>query len=381
MFIIDTVDATRQLLHAAQRYPAIHLGSTPSQCHKFFQRYQRNNMPLMVNSESTYPLLDKYIPESKIAALTRRFKNKLTFRQDIKSMYPDFYFEQVTVNHLNHLNKVKLPCILKPTIGTSSVGVHKLSTADDLRDIHQKILLDVEKSKQYNQSMVDTKEFMVESWIQGDEYAVDGYYNSVGQVTILNIYKRAFASQDDVSDAIYFTGYQVFNESYQHICAFLNTLGKKMDLVNFSFHIEVRINKDGIYPIEVNPCRFAGAGTADLAWYAYGFNIYSKFAQQEQIDWNKILSKYAKNNNSDIVYGFFIGELPRQGKDDRILDPSKVTIDNNRYQQQIKKHVEILEHRFMPNSSTFAVTFYRGKEEDHQALLNINILPLISSND
>ena len=62
------------------------------------------------------------------------------------------------------------------------------------------------------------------------------------------------------------------------------------NLRNFPLHIEVRVGEDRrIQPIELNPMRFAGWCTTDIAHFAYGINTYRYFLEQLEPDWEKVL--------------------------------------------------------------------------------------------
>ena len=83
---------------------------------------------------------------------------------------------------------------------------------------------------------------------------------------------------------------------------FLNTLGKLVNLKNFPFHVEVRIDKNGtIIPIEVNPMRFGGwCTTADLSYFAYGFNSYQYFLNGTKPNWKELFKK-GKNKKYSLI--------------------------------------------------------------------------------
>ena len=71
----------------------------------------------------------------------------------------------------------------------------------------------------------------------------------------------------------------------------LKEIGKLAELKNFPLHIELRIGEDRrIQLIEVNPMRFAGWCTTDIAHFAYGINTYRYFLEQLEPDWNKVLA-------------------------------------------------------------------------------------------
>ncbi len=70
----------------------------------------------------------------------------------------------------------------------------------------------------------------------------------------------------------------------------LKEIGKLAELKNFPLHMELRIGNDRrIQLIELNPMRFAGWCTTDLAHFAYGINTYRYFLEQLEPEWDKIL--------------------------------------------------------------------------------------------
>ena len=71
-------------------------------------------------------------------------------------------------------------------------------------------------------------------------------------------------------------------------------------------HLEVRVSADGsCIPIEVNPMRFAGWCTTDLAHYAYGLNVYEDYFRQTAPNWAEIESA----GPSD-TYALVVAEVP-----------------------------------------------------------------------
>ncbi len=75
---------------------------------------------------------------------------------------------------------------------------------------------------------------------------------------------------------------------------------------NFPFHLELRVKGDKIIPIELNPMRLCGWCITDIAYCAWGINVYEYFLNRKIPDWKAILSK---SDNS--YYYFTIGENPK----------------------------------------------------------------------
>ena len=149
----------------------------------------------------------------------------------------------------------------------------------------------------YPAQVLDVENFIIEGNIEGEEFAVDAYFNSKGKPVVLNIFKHIFSSENDVSDRVYFTSKTVMETYREAVEDLLKEIGKLVGLRNFPLHIELRIGEDRrVQPIELNPMRFAGWCTTDIAYFAYGINTYRYFLEQLEPEWDKILAdKEGKN--------------------------------------------------------------------------------------
>ncbi|MGB9928118.1 MAG: ATP-grasp domain-containing protein [Methanosarcina sp.] len=222
------------------------------------------------------------------------FKNKIKFRKLLQRIYPELYFRGIEFEKLDEINveKIEKPFIIKPVAGFFSLGVHKVCTDKEWTQVLKKIKAEVKEIKAiYPAQVLDLSQFIIEGNIEGEEFAVDAYFNKEGRPIILNILKHIFLSENDVNDRVYFTSKSIMETYSEAIEDLLNEIGKLTELKNFPLHIELRIGKDRrVQPIEVNPMRFAGWCTTDIAYYAYGINTYKYFFEQLQPDWKKILS-------------------------------------------------------------------------------------------
>jgi endo-1,4-beta-D-glucanase Y len=64
------------------------------------------------------------------------------------------------------------------------------------------------------------------------------------------------------------------------------------DFRGLPIHAEIRIDaRNRVRPIEVNPLRFAGWCSTDIAYYAYGINVYEYFAERKRPEWEAILKE------------------------------------------------------------------------------------------
>jgi len=261
------------------------------------------------NSENSIAWIFKNLESSKLSNQIQLFKDKFKFREIIKDVFPDFFYKTVALEDIKDLSLegIEFPFVIKPSLGFFSIGVHIVHTMNDWNTAKEELNYNNLKSI-YPEEVLDTSLFIIEEYIEGEEYAIDCYFNDNGEVVILNILHHRFSSGTDVSDRVYSTSKELILTYKDDIEAFLNPIGKKTGLVNFPLHVEIRIDNEGkINPIEVNPLRFGGwCTTGDLGWYAYGFNAYEYFINNKKPNWeeifntrsNKIYSIVILNNNS-----------------------------------------------------------------------------------
>ena len=264
------------------------------------------NTALYTNSENTIGWVEKNCAPSNLPGQIKIFKDKIKFRELIQDAFPNYFFKGVKHKDLGKLNleEIKFPFIVKPAIGFFSVAVHKVDRPDEWDEVLDTIDHEIKKSQGlYPKEVVNTADFIIEEYIEGEEYAIDCYFDRDGKPVVLNILHHVFSSENDVSDRVYSTSKKIMEKHRDGILDFLEMMGDKTNLINFPAHVEVRINDEGsIYPIEVNPLRFGGwCTTGDLSWYAYGINSYDYFFNSKRPDWENILKTRTGKTYSIIV--------------------------------------------------------------------------------
>jgi hypothetical protein len=260
------------------------------------------------NSENVLSWIDNHFGESELSKQINILKDKAKFREQIKTIFPEFKFQKIKLENIKNITSEQLsfPFVVKPSIGFLSLGVYIIKDEKDWIKAQEEITPHNLKSI-FPKNVLDTSYFIVEDFIQGEEYAIDYYHNDKGEVVILNILHHVFSSGKDTSDRVYSTSKTIINQYKFELEQFLSTIGDKLKLRNFPAHAEVRIDEKGkITPIEINPLRFGGwCTTGDLSGIALGLNSYKYYFENTCPNW-------------DIIY---------QGKEDKIF--SIVVLDNN----------------------------------------------------
>lgn len=254
----------------------------------------RDDLAIYTTSENAIGWLAKHFSFSDLPEKIELFKDKVKFREMTKSLYPDLYFREVRLEELQNIrpDEMPMPFIIKPSVGFFSMGVYKVSDAGEWQETVGMISTELERVKDlYPKEVLDTGSFIIEQCINGEEFAVDAYYNAAGEAVILSIYNHTFSSDTDVSDRVYITSKEIVEDNLEEFTDFTQKIGKLAGVKNFPVHLEIRREKDGtLLPIEVNPMRFGGwCTTADMTSHAYGFNPYLYYYQQQQPDWPVLL--------------------------------------------------------------------------------------------
>ena len=273
-------------------------------------------IPLVyTNSENSLTWVFNNLKQTKLPDQIRLFKDKLKFRELTKDLFPNFLFRKIKIDEIQTLDidELKLPFVIKPSLGFFSIGVHIVHNKSDWEVAKRELNYDNLKSI-YPKEVMDASTFIIEEYIEGEEFAIDAYFDKDGEVVILNILHHKFSSSTDVSDRVYSTSQNIIRKYKESIEAFLKPIGEKADLKNFPLHVEVRIVKKGVIkPIEINPLRFGGwCTTGDLSWYAFKFNSYQYFIQNKKPNWDEIFKSMKDKTYSIILLNNNSGFKPSE---------------------------------------------------------------------
>ncbi len=297
------------------------------------RQFRDDQYPLLyTNSENSISWIEENLGQTDLPGKIKLFKNKKHFRDLLKDMYPGYFYKAIQLEEIKSLDvkQLKFPFIIKPAVGFFSLGVYKVEHSGEWAETVSAIIKEIELIKGlYPPEVLHTGEFIIEDCIAGDEFAIDCYFNSEGNPVVLNIMKHIFSSGKDVNDRVYITSKEIVEGYKDSFTEFLSEIGKRANLKNFPSHVEIRIAENGsISPIEVNPLRFGGwCSTPDLAWYAFGINLYEYLFQQKQPDWSVLLKGKENLVYSNIVLNNSTGT---EGKNIKSFDYEKLLADFNK---------------------------------------------------
>ena len=339
---------------------------------------ESDNLSLYTTSENSLGWIAKHLSFSDYPEKIDLFKNKYKFRELTKSMVPDFYFKAVKVEDLTDIqfSQLPLPLIIKPATGFMSEGVHKVTNSAEWKGTINLIMEEIDQRKDiYPAEVVDTSLFIIEGCIKGEEFAVDAYYDLNGEAVILSILKHTFSSAEDVGDRVYTSSKEIIESNLEEFTEFAAKIGNLAKIKNFPVHIELRRGDDGILlPIEVNPMRFGGwCTTADLTFFAYGFNPYLYYYSQIKPNWPEILKDKEGKLFSIIILDNSTG-----------IDVDKITSFD--YRKLLSKFVNPIELRKMNYKEypVFGFLFTETSEDNYielKRILDSDLKEFVTTNE
>ncbi|CCO22735.1 ATP-grasp domain-containing protein [Maridesulfovibrio hydrothermalis] len=328
----------------------------------FIKAYNENPaQPVYSNSENAIDWIDNNLSSAGLPGKIRLFKDKAAFRNLVKDIYPDFFYRTVKFDELDKVDpqQTSIPCVIKPCVGFFSLGVHMIESVDGWHKAVTAIKGEVEHIKtMYPAKVLELDNFIIEQCIEGEEFAIDAYYDNSGNPVILNILGHLFASSDDVGDRCYITSPEIIKKHHDNFIGLLKEIGKRADLNNFPIHIEIRADEQGnLGVIEVNPMRFAGWCVTDLAYHAYEINPYKYYMKGLIPDWEAIFE-----SRKDKVYAMVIGDI------DSSVDCKKiVSIDYEAFKMNFSNPLELRKINYK-EYPVFAFMFAEVDKDNMQEL-------------
>jgi len=326
----------------------------------------RNNpeATLYSNSEDSASWIYSFLGESTLASHIRSIKDKYRMREVFAAMNPGFYYSRVTYDELEHLDVTSIPTpfVVKPVRGIASIGIRAVFSHDRWPDILREIENDRRNyGDAFSDTVMDLDCFLIEGYIAGAEIAVDAFFDRNGIPVIVNILEHDFACPEDNSDRLYKTSNAIIQRYMDPVKTYLSKVSEALKITNFPMHMEMRISPNGEFiPIEINPMRFAGFCTTDIASYAFNINPYLCFLHQESPDWETILATDNPN-----TYIMAVVDIPRK------YNKRNVEVDYDRLTAKLSHVLELRKmdyHIFPMAAFLFAMTTPENSSELEQWL-------------
>ena len=97
--------------------------------------YLSQEYPLIYsNSESAISWILKNLPRSNLSKYITLFKDKIAFRDLLKEIFPNFYYETIDCDDIRTIkaDQIKFPVVLKPSVGFLSLILNERRYIDPI---------------------------------------------------------------------------------------------------------------------------------------------------------------------------------------------------------------------------------------------------------
>lgn len=313
---------------------------------------------ICITSEySLSPVMDRLDPARKKAVET--LKDKARFREILKGIYPEYGFSTVKLAEIRNIRGSR-KSVIKPVRGIFGTAVRVVDESTNFDKLSQELGDEIRKNaKVYPGSVLSAGDFIIEDFIEGEEYAVDMFYDSNGEPKIVNIMHHPMPANNAYIHMMYNSSKAAFDEVYEKALLFFVHLNRILQVKNFPMHSELKIHNGEIIPVEINSMRFGGMGLCNLIYFSHGINPFLCYLENREPDWSKLW-----NGKEDAVFSFFIAY---NGKN----------TDTRNYRPRPDKlkacftkvlHEHLFDHR---KQLAFGIYFLEEKEENIRELVKL----------
>ncbi len=282
-------------------------------------------------------------------------KDKFKFREVVSQLYPDYQYRKIGFDDIVNL-KVTKKTIIKPAKGFFGIAVNTIDQHTDLKALAKDIK---STSGLFPQKMLSQNEFVVEEYIEGEEYAVDMFYDAQGEPHIVNIYHHPMPRIAAYLHMLYYSSKAVFDQIYDKAIRFFKKLNGILNVKNIMLHAEFKCDAD-LIPVEINAMRYGGVGLGNLIYHSIGLNPYQCFIEGTSPNWDEIWHTYEEDH-----FAFLIAY-------------NGTRIDKSRYEPDIEKlrgvFTEVLHEAIFDYKSqlTLGVFCLKETERNLKQLLDID---------
>ena len=148
-------------------------------------------------------------------------------------------------------HELEFPCVVKPLGLAASRGVIRADTADQLRDAVQRIRRLLQTPAVRMMKGADVGSVLVESFIPGREYALEGVMHR-GRLQVLALFDKPDPLDGPFfEETIYVTPSRLNRETQHQIRECTERAVRALGLHHGPVHAEMRVNEKGVWMLEV----------------------------------------------------------------------------------------------------------------------------------
>ena len=187
--------------------------------------------------------------ESVIAAREKQRMRAILNKADLPS--PDYTVFSTHEEAEELAEKMDYPCVLKPLFLSSSRGVIRVNNFGEFVSAFKRIKKILANSEIIKLDPKLSQNIMIETFIPGDEVAVEGIFTE-GKLKILAIFDKPEPLNGPYfEETIYVTPSRHPQEIQQQLENTIVQASQTMGIKHGAVHAELRINQDGVWLIEI----------------------------------------------------------------------------------------------------------------------------------
>ena len=181
-------------------------------------------------------------------------RNKLSMRRALTDgglLSPNFFAIKIDSPPEACLPKVEFPVVLKPLLLSGSRGVIRANTAVEFVAAFHRIAALLRDREFFQMRRAAAKRILIESYIPGDEVAVEGLLTN-GKLRVLAIFDKPDPLEGPFfEETIYVTPSRLSPETQNQIHDVVSDACKILGLQHGPIHAEARLNEQGVFILEV----------------------------------------------------------------------------------------------------------------------------------
>ncbi len=200
------------------------------------------------------------LPHNPVSAVAAA-KDKHRLRETLTAnavLTPSFQIFHINDPPEEVARKVPFPCVLKPTFLSASRGVIRADDPCTLKTAFERLSALLKDPEVRNQGQAAAQKILVESFIPGREVALEGLLQN-GDLTVLAIFDKPDPLDGPFfEETIYVTPSRLSATAQREVADCIQRATWALGLKEGPIHAELRINRQGIWVIEVAPRSIGG---------------------------------------------------------------------------------------------------------------------------
>lgn len=263
--------------------------------------------------------------ETVLALRNKYFMRNMLAKSNMRT--PRFHLINSESDLQNAFELVGAPAVIKPTNLAGSLHVKKINSFSELQSAYANILKNDINEMEHNAQMG----LMLEEYIQGKEYSIEGVINN-GYIEIISITQKFLGDEPHFIEMAHIVEANLNDEKYEAISLYVKQIIETLKVNIGVFHLELRFDENGPVILEIAG-RLPGDNICELIKLSKNIELPELMIQshlQEKINLSSITKKYAgitffytPNNSYSTIENFnLLSQIKSYFRSEIIVQPN-----------------------------------------------------------